>query len=139
MIVAGANINQVTVRGATPLNIAAQNDHQDIVSTLITLNGVTPRYIAAQNGHQNIVSTLIAAGANINLGNNNGVTPLLVAAQNGDQDIASILITAGANLNGMTSRHIAAQERAPRYCINADYSWSKYRSRQQRNLTLKLV
>ena len=79
----------------------------------------TPLYIASQNGHSDIVNTL-KNGANINQPHNvgrgltygtlclslihdhptqDGATPLFIASQNGHSDIVNTLIRNGADIN----------------------------------------
>ncbi|OQS03057.1 ankyrin 2,3/unc44, partial [Thraustotheca clavata] len=124
--------------GETPLYVATQNGHNDVVSTLITIGAnvnqpdmvyffekdtikciylvgwSNPSLIAACNGYNGIASTLIDAGANINQAKNDGWTSLYVAAENGHNDAVSRLIVAGANINQVqnyeeTSLHVAAR------------------------------
>ncbi len=72
----GVNINTVTADGATPLYLAAQNDHVEIVKMLlekeadvnkVRANGATPLFIAAQNGHVEVVKIVLAAKANMSI------------------------------------------------------------------------
>jgi ankyrin repeat protein len=51
--------------------------------------GATPLYIASQNGHSDIVNILIRNGADINLARNTGATPLYIASQNGHSDVVN--------------------------------------------------
>jgi ankyrin repeat protein len=59
-------------------------------------NGETPLYVASQNGHVEVVRLLIDAGALISQANNNGVTPLSVASAIGHVEVVRLLIDAGA-------------------------------------------
>jgi uncharacterized protein len=59
---------------------------------------VTPLYVASQNSHVDVVRLLIDAGALINQANNNGVTPLLKASRKGHVDVVCLLIDAGATV-----------------------------------------
>jgi len=63
--------NHPTKNGATPLLIASQEGHFEIVDALLQMNGIrvgrsdiygnTPIDVARQHGHQKIVDVLIAA------------------------------------------------------------------------------
>ena len=55
-------------------------------------NGVTPLWIASQKGHLEIIKVLIAAGADMIKSDNNGVTPLHIASQNGHLEIVKFLV-----------------------------------------------
>ena len=46
--------------------------------------GATPMIIAAEIGHAEVLKMLLAAGANKDAANNEGATPMTVSAQNGD-------------------------------------------------------
>jgi ankyrin repeat protein len=129
LIAAGADVNKpITITGATPLFIAAQEGRIDIVNALIaarnidvnqakTTGGATPLYIAAQEGRIDIVKALIAAGADVNQAlTADGATPLHIAAELGHTEIVKALIAAGARVNkpltttGTTPLFMAAQE-----------------------------
>ena len=72
----GADPKLANNDGWTPLMVASQNGHSDVVELLLkwyvlinTQNkeGVTAIYSACQNGHSSIVSTLLNNGADPNL------------------------------------------------------------------------
>ena len=55
-------------------------------------DGATPLFIAAQNGHLEIVQFLVESGANKDQGTtNDGATPVFIAAQNGHLEIVRVL------------------------------------------------
>ena len=89
----------------TPLHIAAENGHLDIVQIFICggvdLNAVdenknTPLHLAAAGGHSSIVQQLVNAGASVYVQNKEGVDPLVVAVANGYKDIVQALLDAHA-------------------------------------------
>jgi ankyrin repeat protein len=122
LVAAHANVDQArTDTGSTPLCIAAQMGHVDVVRVLAgaganldqakTTDGATPLFIAAQKGYVDILQTLIDAGANINQvmtgvnfkSNATGSSPLFVAAQFGQVDVIKVLAAAGADLHAADS------------------------------------
>lgn len=62
------------------------------------IEGVTPIGVAANNGHKNIVELLIKMGANVNVRDINGVTPIEVAKSCGYYDIVELLRSHGAHI-----------------------------------------
>ena len=55
-------------------------------------SGATPLYVAAQNGHLDIVKALLEAGADRNQAMNSGATPLFIAAEKGHLDVVEMLL-----------------------------------------------
>ena len=124
---AGADVNVKNKYGVTPLCIASQNAHAEIVKLLIAAkadvnvadktDGVTPLYMASQKGHAEIVRLLLAAKADVNVARKtDGVTPLSMASQGGHAEIVKLLIAAKTDVNaarktdGVTPLGIALQE-----------------------------
>ena len=60
--------------------------------------GFTPLLVACQNGHIEVVRWLITSGAEIEATENQGATPLLLACQNGHIEVVRLLITSGADV-----------------------------------------
>merc|ERR1712098_986078 len=60
--------------------------------------GFTPVCIAAQNGHTEIVKLLAEEKADLNRASDNGATPVYVAAQNGHAEIVKFLIELNVNV-----------------------------------------
>ena len=92
--------------GRTPLFIAAQNGHVNIVSALLSegadpsiqFNNISPLYVAARNGHLDIVNALVSYyNANIN-DKYNGNTPIQIAIKNKHIDIVAALLDKGATI-----------------------------------------
>jgi len=73
----------------------------------MTINGTTPLCIASEEGHLEVVKYLIGNGANINQAKTkNGATPLLTASLNGHLDVVKHLIEKKANIKqALTSGH----------------------------------
>ena len=109
----GANPNISDFEGQTPLYIACQNGHTDIVKAFFDagadLNkpistGVTPLFIACHDGRTDVVKALIDAKADLNKPISTGATPLYIACQNGHTDIVKALIDAGADISILQPR-----------------------------------
>lgn len=62
-------------------------------------SGKTPLMIAAEYGHNNIVNLLISKKVNINERTRDGSTALILAAWNGHKDIVKMLIYCNADVN----------------------------------------
>ncbi len=123
LIKAGADLNQGTDGGATPLYMASQNSRAEAVEILIQAgadlnqgnnNGATPLFIATQEGLVEVVEILVKAGADLNQARYDGATPLFIASQEGLVEMVEALVKAGADLiqgidNGATPLYIASQ------------------------------
>ena len=95
LVARNADVNQAkTTSGVTPVYVAAQNGHVEVVQLLLGSNadvnqaktntGSTPVFIAAQNGHVDVVTALVASNADVNQATTDaGATPVYVAAQHG--------------------------------------------------------
>jgi ankyrin repeat protein len=92
-------------RQVTPLCIAAQEGHADMVRVLLAGgaepdrargDGVVPLYIAVQNGHHAAVRALLAAGASARSCAVGGFSALYLASQEGDTEMVRELARAGA-------------------------------------------
>lgn len=71
-------MEQLLDAGATP-NAACQD-------------GATPLFIASQESHADVVKVLASRGANVDAPFCDGTTALIVAAQNGSEAVVEILI-----------------------------------------------
>jgi ankyrin repeat protein len=58
-------------------------------------NGATPLYIASQNGHCEVVKLLLASGANKEAAMQDGFTPLYIAMYQSHEDIVKLLVMEG--------------------------------------------
>lgn len=111
--------------GATPLMIAAQEGHNEIVQALLETDksgldvkehsqGITALTLAVQEGHDSVVATLLGSGAK-QLAKNNGFTPLMIAAEKGHNEIIGLLLSQSRAeidvqhpVEGFTALHKAA-------------------------------
>ncbi|RHY59507.1 hypothetical protein DYB38_004739 [Aphanomyces astaci] len=80
--------------GTTPLYIACQNGHAEIVQLVLLhpTNGMTILMLAARRGNLNIVQRAIEAGTDSTLQDHNGNTALIWAARHGYLKIVRLLV-----------------------------------------------
>lgn len=71
-------------------------------------DGLTPLHLAAENCHTNVVALLLDRGAAINTVAKDKATPLHLAAQEGCTDVVALLLARGARVNERDD-----QERTP--------------------------
>ena len=62
-------------------------------------DGSTPLYIAAENGHLDVVQFLVEQGEDVNFADNFGWTPLHRAAEGGHKEIISCLVSWGSSVS----------------------------------------
>ena len=123
------------IDGATPLLLAAQNGHPEVVNMLVyagvdidkakTNTGAMPLSIAAQNGHVDVARSLLENGANTNKARAlDGQNPLHIAAAKGHLDVCWCLLeTAGSN----SVARLAPCEKgafAVYQCISWSWTWA---------------
>ena len=110
LLEAGADANVKNTYDATPLYMASENGHSEVVKLLLAAGadvniaenifGTTPLIAAVTDGHAEIVKLLIAANADVNIATKTvGLTSLIIATQEGHADIVKQLIEAGANID----------------------------------------
>jgi cytohesin len=95
---------------ATPLHVAAEYGHDDVVRLLLEagaaidsrrIEGLTPLHLAASYGRFPVVKRLLAAGANPNSRESGGWTPLHRAASEGHENVVRLLLAQGADPRAM--------------------------------------
>lgn len=130
LIMAGANVNSTDRNFQTPLYLAAQYGHVEIVRFLLedsmpaadpnTFTNIqseirSPLHIASFYGHSEIVKKLLEHSANVNARDARRASSLLLAAQQGHVDCVEALIESKANVDladedGRTPLFMAAQQ-----------------------------
>ena len=94
----------------TPLHIASENGHYDIVQLLLgklrnsdvnikNKNDELPIHLASRSGHAKVVKLLIQHGAHVNTRDNNFSSPLQIASRVGSLFIVQDLLKNGADPN----------------------------------------
>jgi ankyrin repeat protein len=100
-----AVVNIQDVEGVTPLYMACQQGHKDVVKMLLdkhadiniqNVNGATPLYIACHQGHKYITKMLLDKQADVNIQNFKGFTPLRIACHQGHEEISELFRQHGA-------------------------------------------
>jgi ankyrin repeat protein len=120
------NVVAQTDMGATPMFLAAQNCHREVVerfatysSTLTTRqkDGWAPIHVAASLGHVTILEALLAnSAALVDYSSAGGLTSLHIAAQFGHSHVIDVLIKKGAKVNmeaasdKSTALHLACEQ-----------------------------
>uniref|UniRef100_A0A8C5MBF1 Ankyrin repeat and SOCS box containing 3 n=1 Tax=Leptobrachium leishanense TaxID=445787 RepID=A0A8C5MBF1_9ANUR len=125
LLQAGADVNNVTNGEITPLFLAVESGHEDVVKLLIknkanvngphSYSGWNPLHQASMMERVDIMQILLESGVDKECEDDFGVTPLFIAAQYGKYDSLRMLILNGANVNCQakdkaTPLFIAAQE-----------------------------
>ncbi|KAL3438994.1 ankyrin repeat-containing domain protein [Aspergillus tetrazonus] len=102
----GCNVDWTDHMDSTPLLLAAERGHLDIVSFLLEkgaqtdhtdLEGRTALFWASKGGHVGIVRVLVAQGADLDKADEYGRTPMLAAVQHGRTEVVQFLLDAGAD------------------------------------------
>lgn len=123
LIERGVAVDAGDYDGWTPVMIAADEGHEEIVELLIEAGadvrakdktGATSLHWASRSGHAEVVERLIRAGARVGAKDKLGTTPVLPAARYGRDRVIEILHAAGAsvtvkNRRGWTPLAIASE------------------------------
>ena len=108
LLAAGANADALAQGGLTPLGLAAQQGHAEVVGELLKhvsdpdprmADGVTPLISAADIGATEVLRQLIAAGADVNTFANMRYTALMAAVRRNRLDSVRLLLEKGADVN----------------------------------------
>ena len=108
LLSASANVNQAANDGASPLFIASQYGHCEVVQVLLSANanvnqadygGWIPLDIASQHGHCDVVQVLLCASAEVNSLTDKGHSPLMLASHYGQKSVVKLLLKHQANAN----------------------------------------
>ncbi|XP_063408745.1 uncharacterized protein LOC134692224 [Mytilus trossulus] len=120
----GADINKSEDSGASPLFIACQNNHIDVVKILLDRkadfnkcvnSGVSPLYAACFKNHLEVVTILLDRKADINKCDDSGASPLYISCQKNHLKIVKIFLDRKADINkcvisGESPLYIACQK-----------------------------
>ena len=99
----GVDVNQALENGVTPLVLASENGHADVVKMLLAQDGVdvnhtnqhgdTPLFCASKKGYADVVEMLLAHdGVNVNQAIQHHGTPLSVASAQGHAGVVEMLL-----------------------------------------------
>ncbi|KAI6184062.1 hypothetical protein M3Y97_00556000 [Aphelenchoides bicaudatus] len=103
----GAGVNRRNRNGATALNYALSNGHQNTVLLLLrrganpnncAKNGSIPLLFAIQLGLTDLCRELLNYGADLDVKLNDGASAVFLACQAGNLDLLKLLAASGANL-----------------------------------------
>ena len=95
------NPNEAVANGFTPIYVAAQNGHLEVVKVLASIienpnapaDGFTPIYIAAEMGHLEIVKLLASKSDDFYSLMPNGFTPIQIATQMLHTDVVEFMLS----------------------------------------------
>ncbi len=115
LLKAGANGNEPTENGATPLLISVMRAQSAVAEMLLDFPGVTEEMnhihvrtddkkrnafqLAVERGQSSIARKMIAKGTMLNTEDADGYTPLQHAIRRGDTELVSLLIAGGSDIN----------------------------------------
>lgn len=124
LIVAGADKDYVTESAETPLSIAINSSHENMVALLLKhraklagTGSFMPLHQAVSAGNKKIVRMLISHGADMNAPDSQGESAFAIAARKRDIALLKLMLAHGADVNqsidgaGNTLLHLAASNR----------------------------
>ncbi len=107
-------IHQYAINGDVAAVAAELAQHPDEVN-LPEDHELTPLHLAAQNCHSNVVVLLLAKGAKINATADDKATPLHLAAQEGCTDVVLVLLKHSAKINPRDNQNRTPLRRAEQW------------------------
>jgi len=112
LIEVGADVNERAFKHGTPLELAAEGGHLEIVKDLLKagarINTTTDDYTALMRacigGHPKVTKFLLKSGADVNLKRHDGQTAMHFAAKSGSAECIKLLLDRGADPNALASK-----------------------------------
>ena len=98
LIAKGADVNVPDNQGLTPLAMAKQGKHTEVVNVLRQHGAVETLHGAAASGDIDEVKRLLSEGRDINSKDSEGRTPLHLAADRGDKEMVKFLLERDADV-----------------------------------------
>ncbi len=115
LIAGGADANEKTDNGSTPLLVAVSRRQQDVAEALLNIPSVAGGMnefhsatdskqrnafqLAVEKGQAAVVAKMLKLGVNVNAADADGVTPLVHAIEQGNLPLVKTLVAHGADIN----------------------------------------
>ncbi|MEZ0260262.1 MAG: ankyrin repeat domain-containing protein [Alphaproteobacteria bacterium] len=115
LIAGGADANEKTDNGSTPLLVAVSRRQQEVAEKLLDIPSVAGGMnefhsqtdskqrnafqLAIEKGQASVVAKMLKLGVNINAADADGVTPLVHAIEQGNVALVKTLVSHGADIN----------------------------------------